>query len=157
MNLNYNGRIRFLRVCNHRDVVTAMPNRSFVMSVAPNDAVYKHVGIALRLYQNKEPILKFPSSYQSRTRLFFQDMHLGIRYFTPSINCLSHVGSGDLLKMHSCGEYMDRLASRSEELSMLDLEDLSNNLRRVFERQGRKKISLNEVSSQRMKDSGRIV
>lgn len=102
------GKIRYLRVANSKDVVTLMPFLSLRLRL------YKHVGVSLKLYQNKH-VLSYPK--------------VGMLF---ALNKLRRVWTNSLfanpsliyLKNHGCKEYNARLDQAMAHLDSIYLNDI---------------------------------
>lgn len=125
--LELRGKIHFIRVVNDRDIIPLMPERPILPSAACNDAVYRSVGLELRLYPAGEPgrppKLILPRVLKRRPHLFVHDVYLAAQYcFKPPTWCYAFT---DLhVKYHSCLEYLERLAGHSDELKRINGDQL---------------------------------
>lgn len=102
MHLEQTGRLRYLRVANHKDLVTVMP------FFALNWGLYKHVGVELRLYPDKF-ILAYPNGKTVQ------------RVFRNSV--LQNAGL-KAVRNHSPEEYNSRLDIAHNSLKKTYLNDL---------------------------------
>jgi len=106
------GRLRYLRIVNHGDIVTIMP------FYAINLGSYKHVGVELKLYGDKYT-LRYPKGSQGNAL---------VRTWSTSVfNNLST----QYLVNHSPGEYDIRLEVTKEDLSSMYLNDLYQDAKHV--------------------------
>jgi len=120
-----------------------MPERPLLPNTAFHDAVYVHVGLELRLYEvaddesrSRPPRLKPPRIYKRRPRVLLRNISLAVRYWVkPSTWCCS-LSIMDV-KYHSCLEYLERLASRSDELERVSADQLVRLLHMSYEDQVR--------------------
>jgi Lipase (class 3) len=129
------GWLRSIRVVNDKDVVTMVPDR-LAYAVALTNAIYRHVGIELKLFavaaansthaRTHRPRIHFPTCHASLAQHLADDASQAAwNWFTRPVN-LVQSWRHDYAVNHSCKEYSDRLAGASEFLQSRTVDDLVN-------------------------------
>jgi hypothetical protein len=113
-NLECKKRIRCLRIANHKDLVTLLPDRgsfSLVYIACCQQSVYRHVGTELKLYVNGTCETACPSEGDGGCGIFLRDLkkQVGHSFAIVGTLVLCCYYRDDFLKYHSCKEYMSRL------------------------------------------------
>lgn len=107
-------RIRCLRIANHKDLVTLLPDRgsfSLLYIACCQQNVYRHVGAQLKLYANGTYETTNPYEGDGCGGIFLRDLKKLVGHSFAMVGtlvlccCYRH----DFLKYHSCKEYMSRL------------------------------------------------
>jgi hypothetical protein len=113
-NLESKRHIRCLRIANHKDLVTLLPDRgsfSLAYIACCQSSVYRHVGTELKLYGNGTCEISCPSEGDGYCGIFLRDWKKqvghGIAVVGTLLLCCCF--RDDFLKNHGCKEYMDRL------------------------------------------------
>ena len=122
------GRIRFLRLVNHQDLVTTVPKFSFrwkfYESGSNVGALFKHVGMGLRLYDGSTP---FELLYRKkRSGWFTGSMEEFARGWDQSLfsNFSWNLGAYRKWPWHNLREYNARLEANKPALETIYLNDL---------------------------------
>lgn len=106
--LEERGSLRYLRVVNHKDLVTSLPDRMAYMVCCTN-RLYRHAGNELRLYRHSECQIIPTPHHPSCLRLFLHDAALALsNWFWRPFRVLQCCVQ-DFTAWHSCSEYIMRL------------------------------------------------
>jgi hypothetical protein len=113
-NLERKKHIRCLRIANHKDLVTLMPDRgscSLVYIACCQQGVYRHVGAQLKLYANGTCKITSPHEGDSYCGMLRRDWKkfVGHSFAMVGSLVLCCCYSENFPKYHSCKEYMRRL------------------------------------------------
>ena len=122
------GRIRHLRLVNHRDLVTTVPKMSFRWNLFEKDshigALFKHVGIGVRLYEGDAP---FELMYRKKRSGWFSGSvdEFARGWDQMILSNFSWTYTSYLTwPWHSLREYSARLHSNKPALETVYLNDL---------------------------------
>lgn len=130
--LELQRKIICLRVTNHGDVIAQLPDRLTFCTFCFQDAIFRHVGIELRLYDpsschhDRTHRFFFPRIRRSRTRQLLQDLR---RSFWHSVSYLFRfifcwcLGGG-YVKRHGLELYMDRFYQSQDQLQHIPISDI---------------------------------
>jgi hypothetical protein len=112
-NLERKKHIRCLRIANHKDLVTLMPDRgsfSLAYIACCQQGVYRHVGAQLKLYANGTSETTCPHDGDGYCGIFLRDCKKLVGHSFAVVGSLALCCCyQDFLKCHSCKEYMSRL------------------------------------------------
>ena len=128
--LEKDGRLRCLRVANHKDLVTLLPDRgsfscAYILCCQGN--VYRHVGVELKLYNGSSGfhVSCSESAEDSYCKVLARDWWRQVRNAVKLVITLPFCCCrDDFLKYHGCREYMERLLRNEKELKTKQLNDL---------------------------------
>jgi len=122
------GKLRHLRITNHKDLVTTVPKMSFCWKwwdpISHVGALFKHAGVNLRLLEGSAPFeVAFP---MVRTGYFSSTVDELVRGWDQSLFTNFSWNPTDLWKWpyHSLREYSKRTEEHKASLDMLYLNDL---------------------------------
>lgn len=124
--LEQHGKLRHLRVTNHRDIVTTVPKVSFRLKILDRDShvgsLFKHVGINLRLYADSNRFeVHFPAVRTGSFSSAAWEMRRGVF----QINAMNfHLNPTKYWKVHSLIEYWRRVKDGKSELRHMYLNEL---------------------------------
>jgi hypothetical protein len=106
-------RIRCLRIANHKDLVTLLPDRgsfSLAYIVCCQQSVYRHVGAELKLYANGTYETTSPPEGDGYCGILLRDWKKQVGHgFAIVGTLLLCCYRDDFMKYHGCKEYMSRL------------------------------------------------
>jgi len=126
--LEAHGKLRHLRVSNHKDIVTIVPKMAFRWRFYDPEsnvgALFKHVGINLRLYDGDyAPELKYP---RVRTGYFSSTWEELGRGWEQTLFTNFSWNPSDYWKWpnHSLREYNKRVMAHKPALSSIQLNDM---------------------------------
>lgn len=120
------GKLRHMRVCNHKDLVTTIPKMAFKLNIFDTDAhvgtLFKHTGMNLKLFQSaNEPVeVSFP---MVRTGWFNSFHDEFIRGWDQSLFSNLSWSFVDYT-WHKPSEYNRRLLTQKKRLKRMYLNDL---------------------------------
>mmetsp|Transcript_32864 Transcript_32864/g.54254 ORF Transcript_32864/g.54254 Transcript_32864/m.54254 type:complete len:165 (-) Transcript_32864:123-617(-) len=127
--LEHTQQLRCLRIANHKDIVTLLPDRGslsciYIMCCQSN--VYRHVGMELKLYSATKMSLSKTAESKSYFRIFFRDWRRQVKNSAIMVLSLPFVCCCrvDFLKYHGCDEYMERIVGNCRELEYQTLNGL---------------------------------
>ena len=120
------GKLRHLRVCNHKDLVTTIPKMAFRLNVFDADAhvgtLFKHTGMCLKLFPNEDanveiffPMVRtgwYNSLYAEFVRGWDQSVFTNLTWNVVDTT------------WHSLSEYNRRLGIQKKNLEKMELNDL---------------------------------
>jgi hypothetical protein len=125
--LEKSRQIRCLRVSNHKDLVTLLPDRgslscAYILCCQSN--VFRHVGMELKLHGHGYQFLR-PSDNSTYVHMFLKDWATQVKntfyiILTLPLICCKE----DFLRYHGCKEYMERLTKHASGLQSLYLNNL---------------------------------
>jgi hypothetical protein len=101
-------RIRHLRVSNYGDAVPKVP----FVAIDFNPFFYKHVGVHLQLYDDKPPRFSFAKNGDT------PQIDTNENVFNPLLKY------SEILRLHDCALYVERLEKGTTEMKEKYLEDL---------------------------------
>jgi hypothetical protein len=143
--LELQKQILCLRVANYRDLITERPDRLTCWTFCLQDAIFRHVGIELLLYadrneagsrhnnENKRYRIRYNRVRRSRLSQFSDDFFLSLM---NTIHCTASVTCGccihDYLKWHSCDEYLSRVEQMENALESLPMRELYNQYQTIL-------------------------
>jgi hypothetical protein len=130
------GRLRCLRIANHKDLVTLLPDRgswscAYIMCCQSN--VYRHAGLEVKLYSSSQFVIsKAGDADKSYMVVLIQD---GWKQFKHAVSVVLSLPCvcccrEDFLKYHGCKEYMERLLGNERGLHAQQLNDLHVNIKK---------------------------
>lgn len=128
------GRLRCLRISNHKDLVTLLPDRGttlgFAQVVCCQSRLYRHVGWQLELYSALQCKLRAPEN--AKSGFFVTLWHDWVFQVKAAIKTVLHLPCviccrEDFLRYHGCQEYMERLLGNEESLKGKALNELYAN------------------------------
>ena len=127
--LEQEGALRSLRIANHKDLVTLLPDSesfSCLYIACCQGSVFRHVGTELKLYKNGSFQFFRPTETTSCLGQFCQDWSRQAKNAVLMILTLPFMlfCQEDFLKYHACREYMDRLQKGSEKTQHMHLNTL---------------------------------
>jgi hypothetical protein len=100
-------RIRHLRVSNYGDVVPKVP----CVGIDFPPFTYKHAGVHLQLYKDRQPRFSYPKNGNTSI-------------IDTNENIITPILPSQLLHLHSCDTYVERLGKGKDELKERYVEDL---------------------------------
>lgn len=121
------GKLRHLRVTNHKDRVTVIPKMSFRWNIFDKEShvgtPFKHVGMNLRLYAKEAVDISFP---KMQSDMFTDSLDEMARAWDNSVLVNLSLNPIDYFTFpyHSSSEYDKRLAANKVVLETLTLNDL---------------------------------
>ena len=122
------GKLRHLRVSNHKDLVPTVPKMSFRWNVLDRNAhvgyLFKHVGVNLRLYPGETPFeLSFPAVRTGYFTATYDELARGwgnTLFVNFSWNLMDYIS----WPWHSLKEYNKRTEAQKFSLATIQLNDL---------------------------------
>jgi hypothetical protein len=124
------GRLRCLRIANHKDLVTLLPDRgswscAYILCCQSN--VYRHAGLEVKLYDSTRFVIsQAGDANESYLTVLIRDgwkqicNAASVVLSLPCVCCCRI----DFLKYHGCKEYMERLLGNEKGLHAQQLNDL---------------------------------
>jgi len=104
------GKLRHMRVSNHRDIITTVPKMSFSLRIlhrkSYGGSLFKHVGINLQLFDESPCAIIFPRVRTGSVSALYEETARGLR------QCLLaniHLNPTNYGKCHSLREYSERI------------------------------------------------
>ena len=127
--------LRYLRVANFGDSVTVMPDPGYFNAFFRPGKVYRHVGIALKMYPDRYSwmcgrlVLGRPKRYTGLVgylnQVWRSIKHLFACLLMFPIICALPLCAGQIFYTnHSCKEYVRRVKMNEETLRSMSLDDL---------------------------------
>ena len=124
--LEIQHKIVCLRVANHGDVVTQLPDRLTCLTCCCQDNIFRHVGIEMRLFdESSETTHKFRHKriIRSRIRQLYRDVQRSFWHSTLyTIRIPFGTCKDDLIAYHGCLEYLKRLKRAQESSQSLSMQ-----------------------------------
>jgi len=109
------GKVRYLRVKNHKDLITTMPKAMWLLGMAYHwyPRTYRHVGVELRLFQDGKYRVHHPVVHRGRLRIVADDFARCAKSTCARVCCLVDTFTQNVIRWHSCSEYKNRLDQAS--------------------------------------------
>lgn len=120
------GKLRHLRVCNHKDLVTTIPKMAFKFNIFDTDShvgtLFKHTGMNLKLFHSPDdlPEVSFPMVRTGWYNSFYDEF---IRGWDQSLFSNLSWNLTDYT-WHKVSEYNRRLLAQKKRLERMQLNDL---------------------------------
>lgn len=119
------------RVANDRDLITLHPDRLNICTFPYQDAIFRHVGIQIKLFHEKAWYQKVPYQFRYRRVRRSRVRQFGIDFSVALRKTILHVGTltlgccvEDYLTWHSCSEYLRRLQLASDNMLNTSARDM---------------------------------
>lgn len=119
------GKLRCLRVVNYEDLVTQMPDRSSLSCLylfIGQRFIFRHVGMELKLFKNREFEVSYPKRNGFGLRLFLTDWKTHISNLMTRLAYVCCMEND--LKYHWCSEYLKRIENSKQDLLNVRCKDL---------------------------------
>lgn len=120
--LEKEGKLRCLRVANHKDLIPEMPDRRGLGLCVTPSHIFRHVGMELSLFEDKKPDFVYAGSGKWTDRFRRDSRRCVLRNFFCCTMPLRNIPG--YMSLHQCQKYVERLDRVSCELDKVKLHEL---------------------------------
>lgn len=136
--LELQQKIHCLRVANHGDVITQLPDRLTCLTFWCQGAIFRHVGVEMRLYRTdpsnssqRSYLIRHQRIQRSWTRQMLYDWRRSLVHSSLHLCTMPCGNCREFVLFHGCLEYLERLLHAQRQSLHVDLRKLFALHRRV--------------------------